>query len=69
MNHRLLDARPLRQGIMLFDDVLTTGKHFKSCERCLRTQVPEYFPITGLFIARRVLLGRSNESLLSFPLV
>jgi hypothetical protein len=69
LNHPLLDALPLRDGIVLFDDVLTTGKHFKACERRLRTVAPEYFAITGMFIARRILLGRNNESGLSLPLV
>ncbi len=59
LNHALLDARPLRDGIVLFDDVLTTGKHFKSCQRRLRTRVPEYLAITGMFIARRILLPQA----------
>jgi hypothetical protein len=58
LNHSLLDALPVRDGIVLFDDVLTTGKHFKSGEHRLRTRVPKSSPITGLFIARRSLLDR-----------
>ena len=58
LNLPMLDALPLREGIVLFDDVLTTGKHFKACERRLRAVAPEYFSITGVFIARRILLGR-----------
>lgn len=48
---------PIREkGIVLFDDVLTTGKHFKCCERRLR-QVPQMRDarILGVFVARRVL--------------
>jgi hypothetical protein len=54
-------ARPFRQGVVVFDDVLTTGKHFKCCERRLRDVVPASIPIIGVFIARRIL--SSTESL------
>jgi hypothetical protein len=53
----LLDIRPLRARIVLFDDVLTTGKHYKCCERRLRETLP-VIPISGLFVARRVLPRR-----------
>src|SRR5262249_14497162 len=33
LDHAVLNARPLREGVVVFDDVLTTGKHFKCCER------------------------------------
>jgi hypothetical protein len=49
-----LAVRPLRQGIVLFDDVLTTGKHFKCCERRLRDVVPTSVSIIGVFVARRI---------------
>ena len=29
-------AKPVREAIVLFDDVITTGKSFKCCERRLR---------------------------------
>jgi len=51
----LLASCALRQSIVLFDDLLTTGKHFKCCERRLRTVVPAQVPIVGVFIARRIL--------------
>lgn len=51
----VMDERPLRQGIVLFDDLLTTGKHFKCCERRLREVVSASVPIIGLFVARRIL--------------
>jgi predicted amidophosphoribosyltransferase len=49
-----LGARPIRERIALFDDVLTTGKHFKCCERRLRQSLP-CVPIAGVFLLRRVL--------------
>jgi hypothetical protein len=42
------------RSIILFDDVLTTGKHFKACERRLR-QIDPTIPIAGIFLARRAL--------------
>jgi len=68
---RLVDP-PLRRHIMLFDDVLTSGKHYKCCERRLRealsgtaigrtsigeTSIGE-IPISGLVVARRALPAR-----------
>lgn len=50
-----LAANPLREAIVLFDDVITTGKHFKACERRLRDEIPAAVPIMGLFVARRIL--------------
>jgi hypothetical protein len=52
-----LMARPVRQSIALFDDVLTTGKHYKCCERRLREALP-CTPIAGVFLMRRVLQVR-----------
>jgi hypothetical protein len=53
-------ARPLRGRIVLFDDLLTTGKHFKCCVRRLREVMPD-IPIVGLFVARRVLPDVADE--------
>lgn len=50
-------AKPLRQRIVLFDDLLTTGKHFKCCQRRIR-EFAAGIPIVGCFIARRVLPHR-----------
>lgn len=47
---KLLDPEP--EGIIIFDDVLTTGAHFKAVEAFLRAELPET-PIAGLFLARR----------------
>jgi hypothetical protein len=49
-----LRAQPIRERIALFDDVLTTGKHFKCCERRLKQLLP-CVPIAGVFLFRRVL--------------
>jgi hypothetical protein len=56
-----LNALPLKQALVVFDDVLTTGKHFKCCERRLREVVPAYVPILGVFIARRMLPDATAE--------
>jgi hypothetical protein len=48
------NAQPIRDEIVLFDDVLTTGKHFKCCRRRLRETLPD-IRIIGVFVARRVL--------------
>jgi hypothetical protein len=56
-----LNALPVRQAIVLLDDVLTTGKHFKCCERRPREFVPANVPILGVFIARRILPDATAE--------
>jgi hypothetical protein len=50
-----LRMRALRQRIALFDDVLCTGRHFRWAERRTREVVPAAVPISGIFLARRVL--------------
>jgi hypothetical protein len=55
LDRAALEARPLRETVVLFDDVLTTGKHFKCCERRLRDVLPPDVPIIGVFVARRIL--------------
>jgi hypothetical protein len=57
VNWHALEARPVRTRLVLFDDVLTTGKHFKCCERRLRRVMPD-ISISGMFVARRALSGR-----------
>ena len=54
LDRELLLREPLRERIVLFDDVLTSGKHYKCCERRLRELLAD-MPISGLFVARRVL--------------
>jgi predicted amidophosphoribosyltransferase len=60
INWDALLSRPLRDGVVVFDDVLTTGKHYKCCERRLRQALPD-IRISGLFVARRVLSGRGRR--------
>lgn len=55
-------AKPMREAIVLFDDVITTGKSFKCCERRLREAIPATLPIMGLFVARRILRNPFDES-------
>jgi len=57
IDFHVLREKPLRQRIILFDDMLTSGKHFKCCQRRLREVVPEV-PVCGLFFARRVQFSR-----------
>jgi hypothetical protein len=47
-----LMPRAVRGRVVLFDDVLTSGKHFKCCERRLREVLPDT-PIAGIFLMRR----------------
>ena len=49
VNWHALEARPVRARLVLFDDVLTTGKHFKCCERRLRRVMPDV-EISGFFL-------------------
>jgi hypothetical protein len=44
-------ALPTRPQILIFDDVLTTGKHFKVAQNLLRARFPQA-KISGLFLAR-----------------
>ena len=44
--------QPVPQAICVFDDVLTTGAHFKATQMWLRTEFP-HVPLAGLFLARR----------------
>ena len=52
LDTRVLLARPVRERIALFDDVLTSGKHYKCCERRLHEVLPGT-PIHGVFLLRR----------------
>ncbi|SEI45700.1 hypothetical protein SAMN04487995_0883 [Dyadobacter koreensis] len=42
----------LRDNIVLFDDMLTTGAHFKACQSLIQDSFPEK-RVLGIFIARR----------------
>lgn len=54
VNSAALVCRPLRRRIVLFDDVLTTGKHYKCCEQRLLEALPGLH-VSGFFLMRRVL--------------
>jgi hypothetical protein len=54
VNLNALAAKPMHPYVFIFDDVLTSGKHFKCCERLLREVLSPETQITGLFVARRV---------------
>ena len=56
-----ITVKPLRGTIILFDDVITTGKSFKCCERRLREVIPPATRIIGLFVARRILPTFDDE--------
>ena len=47
----LIEPRPTY--LILIDDVLTTGSHFRAAKRVLQQIFPE-LPIVGYFVARRV---------------
>jgi predicted amidophosphoribosyltransferase len=46
-------AQPAPRTIGIFDDVLTTGRHFKAVQAVLRARFPDA-PIVGIFVVRRV---------------
>ena len=52
IDESVLAQRAVRGRVVLFDDVLTSGKHFKCCERRLREVLPDT-PIAGIFLMRR----------------
>jgi hypothetical protein len=54
IDNQAAHSRDFRPGIALFDDVLTTGKHFTCCKQALR-QTGYTGPIIGVFVARRIL--------------
>lgn len=43
-----------KEFIIIFDDMLTTGRHFKAMQRVLTKYFPDK-PIIGLFVARRAI--------------
>jgi len=45
---------PAPSRIILFDDVLTAGTHFKACKRILQETYPNVEEIRGVFVARRI---------------
>ena len=54
--HYRIDTQQLtdiREHLVIFDDVLTTGCHFKAMQRVLHRHLPNH-AIIGVFVARRV---------------
>jgi hypothetical protein len=51
---KLLNPTP--QRIILVDDVITAGAHYKAAKRILLEQFPKIKEVRGVFIARRVFL-------------
>jgi predicted amidophosphoribosyltransferase len=58
INWHVVAARPLRDRLVLFDDVVTTGKHYHCCEQRLHAALPG-ISVSGFFMARRLLSGRA----------
>ena len=50
----------VRKNIVLVDDLLTTGSHFKACKNLLLQRFPSTMVI-GIFVARRVFLNPFEE--------
>ena len=47
------ECEGLRPNIILFDDVVTTGAHFKACKQVIMERFPDK-KVVGLFLARTV---------------
>jgi hypothetical protein len=47
-----LGSGPIRGIVALFDDVLTSGKHYKCCQKRIREALP-HAPVVGVFLMRR----------------
>ena len=45
-------SSPAPSSIAIFDDILTTGRHFKALQSVLRSTFGD-IPVVGIFIARR----------------
>ena len=46
----------LKETIVLLDDVITTGAHFKACKNLLQKKFPDK-KVIGIFIARRSIMA------------
>jgi predicted amidophosphoribosyltransferase len=62
-NYRVREdlLEPAPEAIGLFDDVLTTGAHFKAAQQVLRRHFPAT-PILGIFLARTVRLEKAGDT-------
>ena len=54
-------AEPTPRRLVVVDDVLTNGAHFKAAQRILQTRFPRV-PVCGFFIARRVVPDVADDS-------
>jgi hypothetical protein len=45
---------PTPTSVILFDDVITEGKHFRVCQHLIRQHYGPDMPVSGLFVARRI---------------
>jgi predicted amidophosphoribosyltransferase len=61
-NIRLADDIEVYTDIILFDDVITTGCHFKACKQAIQ-EAYRNINVIGVFLARRV---PENTALLDF---
>lgn len=52
----------LKENVILFDDVITTGAHYLACKRRLLEFNPN-LKVSGIFIARREPLSPANDFL------
>lgn len=52
----VVGSAPVRETVVLFDDVVTSGRHFVACRRCIREHFPER-DVVGVFLARRLWSG------------
>jgi hypothetical protein len=53
-------VKPLGQTVLIFDDVLTNGTHFKACKKLLLERVPAC-KVVGIFIGRRKLAPAADD--------
>jgi predicted amidophosphoribosyltransferase len=44
------------KNVVLFDDVITTGSHFKACKRAIE-HTPRVERVIGIFVARRSVMA------------
>jgi len=64
LDTELLEDSP--REVVLFDDMLTTGCHFKAAQSAILQHWPDGVPIAGIFLARVVRPEVSTENLLDF---
>lgn len=53
IDEAVVNQRPINNGIIIFDDVLTTGAHFKAMQHVLHQRFPNS-SIIGVFFARTI---------------